>query len=175
MSAVLVAGLSTGNLIGLALVGGCFIAFALVSSFVAPRRWPSFPGEHGLPVFVIASFVLFAAMLTAVAVFGVEKAEPAKAAEATGAAKTVQVQEKEFKILPASITVPHGKVTFIVKNLGKIQHDLSLSGKVKKKTALINPGASAKLVVTLAKGTYQLYCTVPGHKQLGMVAKLKVT
>jgi uncharacterized cupredoxin-like copper-binding protein len=172
---VLLAGLATGNLIGLSVVGGCFIAFALFSSFVAPRRWPEFPGEHGLPVFVIASVVLFAAMLTAVLVFGVEKSESAKGAEATGAAKTVQVQEKEYKVLPASITVPHGAVTFVVKNVGKIQHNLAISGKVKKSTALINPGGSAKLAVTLAKGTYQLYCTVPGHRQLGMLAKLTVT
>jgi uncharacterized cupredoxin-like copper-binding protein len=164
-------------MIGLAVVGGCFIGFALFSSFVAPRRWPDFPGKNGLPVFMIASFVLFAAMLTAVAVFGVES-ESAKGAEATGTAKTVQVQEKEFKILPAAITAPHGKVTFVVKNTGKIQHDLAISGpKVTgpKKTALIKAGGTVKLVVTLGKGTYTLYCTVPGHRQLGMKATLKVT
>jgi uncharacterized cupredoxin-like copper-binding protein len=172
---VLLAGLSTGHMIGLAVGGGCFIGFALISSFVAPRRWPDFPGKNGLPVFMIASFGLFAAMLTAVAVFGVES-EPAKGAEATASAKTIQVQEKEYKILPAAITVAHGKVTFAVKNVGKIQHDLAISGpKVAKKTALINPGRTATLVLTLAKGTYALYCTVPGHRQLGMKATLKVS
>ena len=69
---MLVAGLSTGHKIGLAVVGAIFIAFALSASFLAPRRWPDFPGKNGLSVFIIASFVLFAAMLTAVVVFGVE-------------------------------------------------------------------------------------------------------
>jgi uncharacterized cupredoxin-like copper-binding protein len=175
---VLLAGLSTGHTIGLAVVGGCFIGFALLAAFVAPRRWPNFPGQNGLPVFVIASFVLFAAMLTAVGVFGVES-EAAKGAEASGAAKTVQVQEKEFKIvLPATLkTLAAGKVTFAVKNVGKIKHDLSISGpKVTgpKKTALIKPGGTATLVVTLGKGTYTLFCTVPGHRQLGMKATIKV-
>ena len=173
----MLAALSTGHMIGLAVVGGTFIAFALVSSFVASRRWPDFPGKNGLPVFIIASVGLFAAMLTAVAVFGVES-EPAKAkgGEAAGAAKTVQVQESEFKILPASVTVPHGTVTFAVKNVGKIPHDLSISGpKLAKKTALINPGGTATLAVTLAKGTYTLYCSVPGHRQLGMKATLTVS
>jgi uncharacterized cupredoxin-like copper-binding protein len=160
-------------MIGLAVVGGTFIAFAILSSFVAPRRWPDFPGQNGLPVFIIASVVLFAAMLTAVAVFGVES-EPAKGAEATGAAKTVQVQEQEFKILPAAITVAHGTVTFAVKNVGKIPHDLAITG-LSKKSTLINPGATGQLVVTLAKGTYTLYCSVPGHRQLGMQAKLTVS
>jgi uncharacterized cupredoxin-like copper-binding protein len=167
------AALSTGHMIGLAVVGGTFIGFALLSSFVAPRRWPDFPGKNGLPVFVIASFGLFAAMLTAVAVFGVES-EPAKGGAATGAAKTVQVQESEFKILPASIAVPHGTVTFTVKNVGKITHDLSITG-LAKKSALINAGGTGTLVVTLAKGTYTLYCSVPGHRQLGMKATLTVS
>ena len=62
-------------MVGLAVVAAIFIAFALTSSFLAPRRWPDFPGRQGLSVFIIACFVLFAAMLTAVEVFGVEKSE----------------------------------------------------------------------------------------------------
>jgi len=171
---VLLAGLSTGHAIGLAVAGGCFIAFALGASFLAPRRWPDFPGEHGLPVFVIASIVLFAAMLTAVVVFGVES-ETAKGAEATSAAKIVRVQEQEFKILPASLRVPAGTIVFVVKNAGKISHDLAISGpKLAKKTRLIDAGGSVKLVVKLAKGRYTLYCSVPGHRQLGMKATLTV-
>jgi uncharacterized cupredoxin-like copper-binding protein len=176
---VLLGGLSTGHMVGLAVVGACFVVFALGSSFLAPRRWPDFPGKNGLPVFVIASLVLFAAMLAAVGIFGAES-EPAKGAEAAGATKAVQVQEKEYKIiLPSSLSsVAAGKVTFDVKNVGKIGHDLSISGpKVTgpKKTPLINAGGTATLVVTLGKGTYTLYCSVPGHRQLGMQTTLKVS
>ena len=57
--------MATGNIIGLSVVALVFVSFALISSFIAPRRWPDFPGKNGLSVFVIASFVLFAAMLTA--------------------------------------------------------------------------------------------------------------
>jgi hypothetical protein len=72
---MLLAGLSTGHMVGLAVVAAVFISFALASSFFAPRRWPDFPGPNGLSVFIIACFVLFAAMLVAVEVFGVEKSE----------------------------------------------------------------------------------------------------
>ena len=72
---LLLAGLATGNKIGIAVVAAVFITFALLSSFVAPRRWPDFPGKNGLSVFVLASFVLFAAMLTAVIVLAVEHEE----------------------------------------------------------------------------------------------------
>ena len=79
---MLLAGLSTGNKIGLAVVGGAFILFALTSSFIVPRRRPDFPGKNGLSVFVLVSFVFFVAMLTAVSVFGVES--EAKGAETPG-------------------------------------------------------------------------------------------
>ena len=69
------AGLSTGHKVGLAVVAIIFIVFALSASFLAPRRWPDFPGEHGLSVFVLASFAIFAAMIAAVLVFGREKKE----------------------------------------------------------------------------------------------------
>ncbi len=168
---MLLAGLTTGHKIGLGVVGLVFISFALASSFLAPRKRPDFPGKNGLSVFILASFVLFAAMLTAVLTFGVES--EAKGAGEKVVAKTVAVQEKEFKILPATLTVAHGAVAFDVKNVGKIPHDLAIQGGTK--TALINAGQSATLTVTLKAGTYTLYCSVPGHRQAGMVAKLTVT
>jgi uncharacterized cupredoxin-like copper-binding protein len=178
---VLLAALSTGNKIGLAVVGGTFILFALTSSLIASRRRPDFPGRNGLSVFVLASFVLFAAMVTAVVVFGVEKSEAKgaqkPAATAAPAGPAIPVSETEFKItLPAQKVAP-GKVTFAVRNAGKIQHDLVVSGSGVKgaaKTPLINAGQSTKLTVTLAAGSYTLYCSVPGHRAAGMVAKLTV-
>ena len=178
---MLLAALSTGHKLGLGIVAACFIAFALASSFLAPRRRPDFPGKSGLGVFAIASFVLFAAMISAVEIFGAEgeaKANAKAPAQQAGPAATVRVRESEFKIAPAPATVPAaGKVTFVVENAGKIQHDLALEGAgvtASTKTSLISPGQSAKLTVTLAAGTYTLYCSVPGHRAAGMVAKLVV-
>jgi hypothetical protein len=67
---VLGAELSTGHEVGLIVVAAIFIAFALVSSFVAPRIRPDFPGPRGLSTFVIVSVVLFALMVLAVNFFG---------------------------------------------------------------------------------------------------------
>lgn len=167
---MLLAGLSTGHKIGLAVVAIVFIAFALASSFVVPRRRPDFPGKNGLSVFVIACLVLFAAMISAVEIFGAE-GEAKGASGAKGA--IVQVQEKEFKIALSPRTVHAGTVTFVVKNVGKVAHNLTIQGG--KATPNISGGGSAKLTVTLKKGSYTLYCSVPGHRQLGMVAKLTVT
>jgi uncharacterized cupredoxin-like copper-binding protein len=168
---VLLAALSTGHKIGLAVVAAVFIAFALTSSFLAPRRRPDFPGKNGLSVFVIASIFLFASMLSAVIVFGRESEAKGAGAAAQGVA--VQVKEVEYKITLSTHKVKHGTVTFSVQNAGKIAHNLTIQGG--KHTANIAPGKSAKLTVTLKKGAYTLYCSVPGHRQLGMVTKLTAT
>jgi uncharacterized cupredoxin-like copper-binding protein len=176
---VLVAGLSTGHTIGLAVVAAVFIAFALASSFVAPRRWPDFPGRNGLSVFIILAVVLFLAMLSAVEFFGAES--EAKGAEAgprgSHVTRTIQVTETEYRIqLPALKKLPQGTYTFVVKNAGKIEHNLVVQGPRVSgaSTPLIEPGQTAKVVVSLTEGNYGLYCSVDGHRKLGMNAQLSV-
>jgi mono/diheme cytochrome c family protein len=71
-----VAGLSSGHKIGLAAVGVTFILFALVSSFVLPRRNPNFPGKN-MGWYVALCVLFFVAMISAVLVFGKEGKEVA--------------------------------------------------------------------------------------------------
>src|SRR5881397_1717979 len=84
---MLVAALTSGQKIGLACVGGAFILFALVCSFVLPRRNPNFPGRH-VGWFTVLCIAFVIAMLSAVLVFGKEKEEPAGAAESPTTATT---------------------------------------------------------------------------------------
>jgi mono/diheme cytochrome c family protein len=71
---LVVGALSSGHEIGLGLVGAAFIVFALVSSFVLPRRNPNFPGR-GLGWYVTLCALFFVAMMAAVLVFGRESKE----------------------------------------------------------------------------------------------------
>lgn len=91
------------------------------------------------------------------------------------AAGPVKVEEKEYSItLPGGSALATGKLTLEVANLGKIEHDLAVEGAGKEaKTPLIDPGKTEALKVDLSPGRYKLYCTVPGHEQLGM--KTEVT
>jgi len=66
--------LTTGHKIGLLVVAIIFIAFALLSSLVIPRFRPNYPGR-ALPLFLLVTVLLFAAMLTAVFIFGAEPKE----------------------------------------------------------------------------------------------------
>ena len=178
----LLAGLSTGHKIGLAVVAAVFIGFALASSFLAPRRWPDYPGKHGMSPFILVSFALFFAMLGAVYFFGKES-EPAEASAAeAGSGKpvnhTIKVTESEWRVqVPAQTELNEGKYTFVVHNAGKIPHNLVVTRGASPggdTTPLIKPGTDAKLTVALRTGNYTLYCSVPGHRRLGMVAKLSV-
>jgi hypothetical protein len=71
----MVAALSTGHEIGLAATGAAFISFALLSSFVFPRRYPDFPGRRGMLWYIPLSVCFFVAMIAAVLIFGREKGE----------------------------------------------------------------------------------------------------
>jgi uncharacterized cupredoxin-like copper-binding protein len=89
-------------------------------------------------------------------------------------ASKVAVSETEFKITLASTSFKAGQITFQVKNTGKIPHDLAIK-QTGDKTKLMQPGGSAELTVTLKAGTYELYCTVPGHEAAGMKQNITVT
>ena len=70
----MLAAVSTQNKILLGGMALIFIVFALVSSFVMPRRDPNFPGERR-NLFLGVTAVLFVCMLLAVEFFAVEEEE----------------------------------------------------------------------------------------------------
>jgi uncharacterized cupredoxin-like copper-binding protein len=99
-------------------------------------------------------------------------AAPIAARPSAATATTVTVTMKEFKFVLSKKTVPHGAVTFKLVNKGKLKHDFKIAGK---KSKLISPGKSGKLIVTLKKGKLSYLCTVAGHAAAGMKGKLTVT
>jgi len=112
------------------------------------------------------------ALALGVALAALVAAAPIAARSSATAATTVTVTMKEFKFTLSKKTVPHGTVTFKLVNKGKLKHDFKIAGK---KSKLISPGKSGKLIVTLKKGKWSYVCTVPGHAAAGMKGKLTVT
>src|SRR4051812_24595042 len=83
----------------------------------------------------------------------------------------------EWKIELSEKTVAAGAVSFTATNSGSIPHALEVEGPgLEKETALIQPGSSATLRLTLTPGNYEVYCPVgvDSHKKLGMETHLKV-
>lgn len=108
-----------------------------------------------------------AAVLAAVGIV----AAPALGARAHAASTSVTVTATEFHFKLSKTSVPHGTVVFTVVNKGHVGHDFKIAGK---KTAVIAPGKSAKLRVTLKAGKAAYLCTVPGHAAAGMKGRLTV-
>jgi mono/diheme cytochrome c family protein len=81
---VLIAVTTTGKIV-LVLAAGIFIVFAIVSSFVLPRRNPDYPGNR-LGAFIALTLVLFVALIGAMVVFAGESEEE----EAGGEAESTQ-------------------------------------------------------------------------------------
>jgi uncharacterized cupredoxin-like copper-binding protein len=96
---------------------------------------------------------------------------PAFAQRSHATGSTVTVTATEFKFKLSSATAHAGTVTFKVINKGKLGHDFKIGGK---KTAVLGPGKSATLKVTLKKGKFPYSCTVPGHAAAGMKGTLTV-
>jgi cytochrome c553 len=109
---LVVAGLSTGNKVGLAAVGIAFIVFALISSFVLPQRNPNFPGR-GLGWYVALCVLFFVAMISAVLVFGKEKTEAAP-----NAATTTSAAAPDTSTPPADASATAGKKVFALASCG---------------------------------------------------------
>jgi uncharacterized cupredoxin-like copper-binding protein len=97
-------------------------------------------------------------------------AVPALAAPARSTA-AIKVTATEFKFALSTKSVAHGSVTFTVVNKGKLAHDFKIGGK---KTAMLAPGKSGKVTVTLKAGKFPYLCTVPGHAAAGMKGTLVV-
>jgi hypothetical protein len=93
-----------------------------------------------------------------------------------GAAKTtVAVTEKEYSITLSPRRIPVGVARLVIRNRGLYAHALAVKvGTTTKRTALIQPGKSATLIVTLKKGKTALWCPVAGHAARGMKATLAV-
>lgn len=116
------------------------------------------------------------ASVLALALLGAGLAGVVAYAGARTTTKTINVSEREFKLTLSSRKIAPGKVTFVVKNAGKLSHALAISGPgvSKKRTRLVKPGTKATLTITVKPGTYSIWCPVPGHAAQGMKTTLTV-
>jgi uncharacterized cupredoxin-like copper-binding protein len=92
-------------------------------------------------------------------------------------ATSIGTSLKESSVILGRLSAPHGKIKFVVHNYGQDDHDLVVRrhGVQYAATGRIASGGDATLTVTLKRGTYNVYCSLPGHRQAGMWVKLRVT
>jgi plastocyanin len=93
-----------------------------------------------------------------------------------GSGKAVDVKLADFSIdLPGGTTLAAGTYTFNVTNAGPTAHNLTINGPgVDNQATSTFTSGTQKLTVTLSNGSYDFYCSVPGHKQAGMDVNVTV-
>ena len=96
---------------------------------------------------------------------------------ASGAGGSVDLTATDFKFNPSDPTVKSGEVTFNLKNDGQVTHSLEIedvNGKDVELEGDVSPGSSGTLKANLAPGTYEFYCPVDNHKEMGMTGEITV-
>ena len=92
-----------------------------------------------------------------------------------GGGETIAIAESDYKLDPADPTAKAGAITFELSNDGQAPHNLEVEGNgVEEVSDTMNPGDSTSFTVDLESGTYEIYCAIDGHKDLGMEGELTV-
>jgi plastocyanin len=100
------------------------------------------------------------------------------ATSASGGGTSIPVTLKDFSISATGAdSLKPGTVTFLVSNQGPSAHNLTVNGPgvADAATSTFASGDTQNLTVTLKKGTYDLFCSVPGHKAAGMDMHITVS
>ena len=71
-----------------------------------------------------------------------------------------------------SATAKPGKVTLRSKNDASVPHDIAIKGD--GKGPVVQDGKVSEVSTNLKAGSYEFYCSVPGHEQAGMKGTLTV-
>ena len=91
----------------------------------------------------------------------------------------VSVAAREWSFKLSRPVVAAGSVTVELRNVGEDPHNLVVGPDDGSHSALAGwadtePGALLRQAVTLPAGQYLLWCSLAGHEQLGMSARLRV-
>jgi len=87
---------------------------------------------------------------------------------------TVILSAIDIAFSEKEITIPaNTNIQLTLVNEGVLQHDFVIDDPAIS-TGALNSGESATVTLNLPPGTYQFYCSLPGHKEAGMVGALIV-
>ena len=100
---------------------------------------------------------------------------PAWSGASSGSA--VGVSDREWSVTLSRLKVQHGTITFSIHNFGQDDHNIKIRkhGSQFGFSGRIRSGDTATITANLKPGIYWVFCGIPGHRALGMNAKLTVT
>jgi plastocyanin len=81
----------------------------------------------------------------------------------------------QLKFLASGATATPGKVEIRMQNMSSTPHDIAITGGgVNQIGHIVSNGGVSMVSASLKAGKYTFYCSVPGHRQAGMVGTLTV-
>ncbi len=109
------------------------------------------------------------------------EASPAATPEASPSSEVIAVEDLQYDVSlvdlafePAAFTIPaNTNVVVTITNLGALPHDFT-ADQVGVQSVMLSSGDVTTITVNAAPGTYQYYCSVPGHRIAGMRGTLTV-
>jgi uncharacterized cupredoxin-like copper-binding protein len=98
-----------------------------------------------------------------------------RAVEKSGALEIDADPTGQLKFLASAASATAGKVTLRMKNPSSTPHDIAVTGGgINQVGKVVSGGGTSDVTVNLKAGKYTFYCSVPGHRQAGMVGTLTV-
>jgi hypothetical protein len=96
---------------------------------------------------------------------------------AVGPSGTARIVLSEYRLRPDRLTAHAGAITFVVRNLGRLTHDLVVAGPHGRiaSTPPVPPRGVARVTVTLRAGHYALLSSIQSDEALGERGTLTVT
>ncbi len=92
----------------------------------------------------------------------------------TGGSQTLEVELGDLYVRPGTVEVAAGTELLVdVTNAGTTTHDLKLAGETG--TGMLDAGAHEQASLGVIEESTQAWCTIPGHREAGMVLEVVVT
>lgn len=150
--------------IALAVIGGVFLMNQSKTATPADQAAQVSPSPEGVMVEV-----------TQEAAPTGETTPGADDAVSAGAEKSFDIEASSFKFSSTTITVNEGDKVTINLTTKNGMHDWVVDEFEGARTKVLSAGATDSITFTVDKaGTYEFYCSVGNHRQMGMVGKLIV-
>jgi hypothetical protein len=95
---------------------------------------------------------------------------------AAAAPARLLVEGREYNLTLSRAKLRHGNAIIQLANRGQDPHDLAIArvGGGKRRIGKTLPGEVGEWEGRLRRGRYKLFCTIEGHRALGMRAALRV-
>jgi plastocyanin len=94
-----------------------------------------------------------------------------------GHVRVLRFAVTEYRMNPQSARVTAGRLTIVVRNVGRLTHNfvISKADQVQAQTTPVPPGTRTQLTVILTPGTYQINSSLFSDQALGLYGTLIVT